>query len=117
MVDEGRAQSIVIRLTCVLFVCSEHIVCCSGESGAGKTETAKQVLHFLGSTCGQIYFCRRFLFVMTLALTGEPSSDPNAVTFQDMIVGASPVLEAYAFMHLASQHLVFQVWECQNAEK
>jgi len=54
----GQAQSIII----------------SGESGAGKTETAKQVLHFIGDTCA--------------------AAKVNGLSFEDLILQSSPVLEA-----------------------
>jgi myosin heavy subunit len=48
----------------------------SGESGAGKTESAKQVLHFIGDTCGA-------------------PVEPGQLKFEDVIMQASPILEAY----------------------
>jgi len=56
----GKSQSIII----------------SGESGAGKTEAAKEVLHFLGSICG-----------------GDKK--PGAQSFQDLILQSQPLLEAF----------------------
>jgi len=48
----------------------------SGESGAGKTETAKQVLHFIGDVCGK-------------------PAGPGEMSFENLILQSSPVLEAF----------------------